>query len=215
MKTLASLLLFLTLAAPTAQAAVTLSTDASSFSGTVLDLTGYTGDFTFLSLPITLADGTQVTPVGTAGQGGSVIGSGFYGFANNGYAQATPLVGTNWFDGYIELQFSSLISSFGGFWNYATPVEGPTPFIAAFDSAGTELGSFDLEAVAPISTPGAVDAFAFRSIFSDLPEIASVRFGGSFLAYAPSIAAVPVPAALPLMMASLGLLGFVARRRRT
>jgi hypothetical protein len=217
MKPFASIALLGALAvAPTAQAAVMLTTDSTGYSGPVLDLTGFEGFYTFFNDPLVLADGTVLTPVGTDTQGGSVVGTGGYGLADNGFSFATPIIGTNSDLGYIELTFTSLVSSFGGFFNYA-PGFGDNPFIAAYDSLGGLLGSFDLSALAPISTPGAVDAFAFRGIDSDATDIASVRFGGSFIIYAPDavvIAPIPVPAALPLMLLALGGLGLVAGRRR-
>ena len=215
MKALAPLALLLALAAPAAQAAVVLTTDGTGYSGPVLDLTGYEGFYTFFNNPLVLADGVTVTPVGTDGQGGSVIGIGGYGLGSNGGSFTTPIIGTNWTDGYIELTFTSLVSSFGGLFNYA-PGFGDNPFLAAYDGLGNLLGSFDLSVLAPISTPGGIDVFDFRGIESDASDIASIRFGGSYLIYAaPNVAPIPVPAALPLMLLALGALGVAARRRRS
>jgi hypothetical protein len=214
MKVLAPLVVALSLSTSAAQATVVLTTDETGYSGPVLDLTGYEGFYTFFNAPIVLADGTTVTPVGTGGQGGSVIGTGGYGFDSNGISSTTPIIGSNWTQGYIELTLTSLVSSFGGFFNYSVPLVGDNPFIAAYDSLGNLLGSFDLSVDAPISTPGGQDVFAFRGIESDATDIASIRFGGSFLVYAPEVAAIPVPATLPLMLLALGGLGLVARRRQ-
>lgn len=215
MKALASLAICLALAAPSAEAVVVLTTDSAGYTGPELDMTGFEGFYTFFdNSSITLADGTIVTAVGTSGQNGSVAGTGGYGLTDNGFSLNTPIIGSNWVSGYVELTFTSLISSFGGFWNYATPVLGDNPFIAAYDSLGNQLGSFDLSVLAPISTPGGQDAFDFLGIESDTADIASIRFGGSYLIYAPQVAAIPVPAALPLMLLALGGLGLVARRRR-
>ncbi|WP_158241835.1 PEP-CTERM sorting domain-containing protein [Tabrizicola sp. TH137] len=221
MKALVSLAVSLVLMASTAQAAVFLTSDSHGYSGPVLNMTGYTGPFIKFDEPITLADGTTVIPAPGASPGGSIAGAGLidpYAFDQNGISRTTPLIGSNARSGFLELRFTSLISSFGGFWNYARGDRpnswGDNPVIAAFDSLGNELGSFDLARLAPISTPGQIDSFAFRAIQSDKADIATIRFGGSFLAYAPSVAAVPVPAALPLLLAAFGLLGLMAHRRK-
>ena len=146
-------------------------------------------------------------------RGGSVIGTGGYGLGSNGISVTTPIIGTNSEFGYVELAFDTAISSFGGFFNYA-PGFGDSPFLAAYDTLGALLGSFDLSTLSPISTPGGTDVFAFRGIESDAGDIASIRFGGSYIVYAPQVAAVPLPAALPLLLAALGGLGIAARRRR-
>lgn len=216
MKVIASFAISFALLAPAVEAAVVLTTDASGYTGPVLDMTGFEGYYTFFdNTSITLADGTAVTAVGTGFQGGSVAGTGGYGFNGNGISFTTPIIGSNSDVGFVELTFTSLLSSFGGFFNYTDPLFGDNPFIAAYDSLGNLLGSFDLSVLAPISTPSGTDVFAFRGIESDATDIASIRFGGSYLAYAPQVAAIPVPAALPLMLLALGGLGVAARRRRT
>jgi hypothetical protein len=199
-----------------ADATVVLTTSEAGYAGPVIDLSGYTGYYTFTNGPLSLPNGVTYEAVGTDGQGGSVIGTGGYGFLSNGGSVTTPLIGTNWYLGYIELTFDQAISSFGGFFNYSPDLTyADNPFIAAYDALGNLLASFDISDLAPISTPSGLDLFAFRGMESDSADIASIRFGGSYLAFAPTIAAVPVPASLPLLLVALGGLGVAARRRKT
>jgi hypothetical protein len=202
------------MSAPVAEAAVVLTTDGSAYTGPVLDFTGYTGLYTFFNAPITLADGTVVTPFGTSGQGGSVIGIGGYGLGSNGTSFTTPLIGTNWLDGYLEFTFASALSSFGGGWDYFVPQVGSNPFIDVLDTLGNVLASFDLTVDAPINAPGN-EAFQFIGFQSDSADIGGIRFGGSYIVYtAPSVAAVPVPASLALLLTALAAFGVAANMRR-
>ena len=201
--------------AQTANASLVLITDGTGYTGPVIDLSGYTGSYTFTQGLLSLPGGVTYQAVGTDTQGGSVLGTGGYGLLSNGISVTTPIIGTNSGIGYVELAFDQVITSFGGLFNYAPGSGGDNPFIAAYDAIGNLLGSFDLSALAPISTPGGVDEFAFRGFESDSADIASIRFGGNFIIFAaPSVAPVPVPAGLPLLLAALGGLGVVARRRK-
>ncbi len=219
------------LVASAAPAAVTLTTDPTGYTGPELDLSAYaTGGYNFTFGPVPIPGGITFTaaPGGSGGYPyggnsgmGSVIGQGGYGLSANGsFGGDAVYIGVDSGTGYAELTFSSLISSFGGFWNYA-PGFGDNPVVSAFDTLGNLLGAFDLSVVAPISTPGAFNAFAFRGLVSDMADIRTIRFGGSYILLAgtadgsvPPTPPIPVPAALPLMLLALGGLGTVGLRRR-
>ena len=187
--------------AQSASAVVVLTTDSSGYTGPQLDLSGYTGtgyNFTF---------GPELLPGGitfTAAPGGDAV-----------------YIGVDSGTGYAELTFSTLISSFGGFWNYfinGQGVLGDDPTIWAFDDFGGVLGEFNLLDLAAISTPGGFNDFAFRGILSDAADIRTIRFGGSYILLAGTAdgsvptSPVPVPAGGLLLIGALG--GLAALRRR-
>ena len=118
--------------------------------------------------------------------------------------------------GTMTYTFSNPVSAVGGFINYA-PDPTTSVTIAALDSNGNVLESYDITNLAPISTPGQMDAGAFRGIVLPNAIIASFQVSDSYVALdnltfsrAP---AVPEPSALVLFAAS-GLSGVVLLQRR-
>ncbi|MCF8484946.1 MAG: VPLPA-CTERM sorting domain-containing protein [Rhodobacteraceae bacterium] len=213
------------LAAP-ADAATMLVTDDSGYTGPSLDLGPFvTGAYNFTFGPTALPGGITFTasPGGGGNSGlGSVIGQGSYGLGSNGnFGGDAVYIGVDSGTGFAQLTFSSLISSFGGYWNYAPANGGDNAFIEALDILGVSLGFYDLEVLAPISTPGGFNEFAFRGISSDAADIKSIRFGGNYILLAgtpdgsvvtPS--EVPVPASLPLLVGGVMLLAGLRRKRK-
>jgi len=209
-------------AAPAANAAVVLSTDPTGYSGPLIDLVDV---FVFPGKPVGLFRAATAGPLALPGgitytseSLSSTIGNGSYFLDANGMSMATRIIGTNDDFAFVTLAFSAAVSSFGGFWNYA-PGIGNNPVIEAYDVFNNLLGSFDLAVLAPISTPGATDAFAFRGIESDAADIASIRFGGSFMILAETgsvpVAPIPLPGACVLLLAAMGGLGVAVRRRKS
>jgi hypothetical protein len=222
--TVAAVVVALSTATPSL-AATTLVTSDVGYSGPELDLSAFeNNNYNFTFGPIALPGGITFTaaPGGGGNSGlGSVIGQGSYGLNGNGsFGNPAVYIGVDSGTGYAELTFSSLISSFGGYWNYATGGSGwDNPFIEALDAFGVSLGFYDLSVLAQISTPGGFNQFEFRGIESDAEDIKTIRFGGSYILLAGTpdgaIAPVPVPAGLPLLLGALAMLVGVRRSRRT
>lgn len=106
------------------------------------------------------------------------------------------------------------VSGVGGFVNYA-PGFG-TYIIEALGAGGIVLESYDIAAVAPISTPAAVNDGAFRGILRGTNDIVAFRLSFGFnviddLAFTRADAAVPEPATLFLMGGGMAV---AALRRR-
>lgn len=218
-------------AAPT----LLVSSDAASYSGPVLNLTGYNnGAYNFTFGPKFLPNGItfEAFPGGGGGSGlGSVIGQGGYGLGhsdgNGSLGDAATYIGVDSATGYAELTFATPVSSFGGYWNYYQTYDldsgiyfydGDTPTLSAYNANGDLIASYDLFTMAPISTPGGFNQFVFRGISDDTADITTIRFGGSYIALAGtadgSLPAIPEPETYAMLLAGLGVLGLVVRRRR-
>jgi hypothetical protein len=205
--------LALTLAAPASAAA--LITNGTGFTGTGLDLTGFTGFYDFTAGPVALPGGITYTSTSSS----SVIGTGGYGLNENGVAATTPIIGTNGTTNTITLTFANPVSAFGAGFSYAVignaPV-GTAPVISAFDINGSLIASYDLEALAPIRSNGANEFFLFRGIDGQGTGIKSFTMTGGFIIAAGTFtnAAIPEPASWAMLIAGFGLTGAVMRRRR-
>ena len=212
-------------------ASSSLTTDPTGYSGPTLDLSAFeTGSYNFTFGPAALPGGIVFTasPGGSGGYPyggnsglGSVIGQGDYGLAGNGsFGGSAVYIGVDSGTGYDTLTFSTPVSSFGAYWNYA-PGFGDDPTLTIFDTSDTQIASFDLASLAPISTPGAFNAFDFRGIVDTNADIKSIEFGGSYilLAGTPSggVPGAPEPATWAMMLlgfAGVGFAGYRGARRR-
>lgn len=212
-----ALLVALPLLSTAAEAAVVLTTNPTAYDGPGLDLRPFAnGQFNFTFGPVSLPGGITMTanPDGGGNTGrGSVIGQGSYGLSNNGRIGGTATyIGLDATEGYVELAFDTLISSFGGYWNYA-PNPAAAPVIGAYDEAGDLLAEFNLALLAPISTPAMFNAFVFRGMSSDATDIKSIRFSGAYMVLSGSPdGTVPLPAAGGMLLG--GLMGLALLRRR-
>jgi MYXO-CTERM domain-containing protein len=140
-----------------------------------------------------------------------------WGIGSNGSWPTLSLIGDNSTTTAITIDLGGLYSSVVGFMNYS-PTDG-TPVIAAIAADGTTvLESYDIAALAPISTPGGTDQGAYRGIVRPTADIRYFRFGGAFTAFHDltldgGAASVPEPSAW--LLALPALLAFrLARRRR-
>jgi hypothetical protein len=218
---LASLLATLALPA----SAATLLTSNAGYTGPGLDLSAYANgmyNFTFGPIPVdgftfTAAPGDGISwPFGGNSGLGSVVGQGGYGLGGNGgFGGAAVYIGVDSGAGFAQLLGPTAYSQIGFFMNYAPGVGNPAT-IETLDAAGMVISSFDLTALAPISTPGGFNAFEFRGIDEGAPVIYGLRFGGNYILVTGTRdgvpGPVPAPAALALFGLGLAALG-IARRR--
>lgn len=200
------------------QASAQLLTSSAGYTGPVLDLTAYNSFYTFTSGPVALPGGITYSSTSSS----SVIGFGGYGLQQNGSLPTALIVGTNSPSATVTFSFASPVSMFGGDMNYSLLFsnglpDGNNPVISAFDSLNGLIASYDLFALAPISTPGGVDAFEFRGIDGGGTPIASFTISGGFAVIAGQVGAVgsvPEPATWAMMLIGFGAVGYSARRRR-
>jgi hypothetical protein len=186
-----------------------LLTSASGYSGPVLKLGEYDGGaFTFTTGPVTLPGGITYS----SGSSNSALGDGVYFLGTNGDSLNSYIVGANDPDAAVTLTFATPVASFGADFNYS-PGTGSDPTISAFGVNGDLIASYDLADLAPISTPGEVNVFAFRGIDGDGAPIASIAFSGDYI-IAEGDGIVPEPTTWAMMLLGFSALGLALRARR-
>lgn len=206
-----------------ADAGTLISSDAS-YTGPDLNLTGYdNGSYNFTFGPLTLGDFTFTAAPGSGGNSGSgsVVGQGSYGLGTNGsFGGNAVYIGVDSATGYAQLLGTVGLSQLGFFFNYAPNNGVDNATISTLNAAGDVMESFDLETLAPISTPGGFNEFQFRGVVSDNADIYGLRFGGNYILASGTATGdiatggVPEPATWGLMIMGFGATGVLVRRRR-
>jgi hypothetical protein len=153
---------------------------------------------------------------------GSAISNNFYGLSNNGSWNDIWYAGTDGPNGFMRFTFSAPVRRFGGIMNYAVPLLGNgSPTIRALNQFDAVIAEYDLFTLAPISTPGGVNAGEFRGIEFATNEIWSLELGNSYILIQDMIVdgastnVVPEPSTIALMAFGFVGLAGVARRRAT
>lgn len=207
------------LAGPTAHAA--LLTSDVGYTGPLIDLSAYaTGSYNFTFGPKPIPGGITFTrsPDTASNSGnGAVLGQGDYGLGSNGsFGGDAIYAGLDGQRGWIRFTLSAPVQSFGAYVNYS-PGDGDAPTISVLDQDGNVLESHNLADVAPVSTPGGFNEFAFRGISLASASIYTLQLSGSYIIAAGSetgLPPVPEPSTYALMLGGIGALAVMARRRR-
>lgn len=212
-------------AAGSASAATSLITTDAGYTGRGLNLSAFAnGSYNFTFGPINVDGFTFTAAPGGGGNSGngSVVGQGGYGLGvNGGFGGDAVYIGVDSGTGSAQLLGSTGYSQMGFFMNYA-PNIGANATIWALDAAGNAFASFDLTALAPISTPGGFNQFQFRGVASDDQLIYGLRFGGNYILVTGTANGVPnngvpEPATWAMLISGFGMAGSamrVARRRK-
>ena len=204
-----------------AQAAPTLLTSDTTYTGPDLDLSGYdNGSYNFTFGPVAVGDFTFMGAPGGGGNSGlgSVVGQGGYGLAGNGsFGLPAVYIGVDSGTGYAQLLGAIAYSQIGFFFNYA-PGVGDNATISTLDAGGAVIDSWDLTVLAPISTPGGFNAFEFRGVAHDTADIYGLRFGGNYILASGTatgdIPGIPEPATWAMMIIGFAGVGAALRSRR-
>ena len=124
---------------------------------------------------ITWSSTDSFSVVNHSGIYGLVANGDWHGFGANGYT------GLNTDIGEMTFRFlSGLVSQVGGFINYA-PGFGPDVLIKAYDINGALLESYNVNMLAPISTPNGLNEGAFRGISRATNDIAAFSVSNSYV----------------------------------
>lgn len=139
-----------------------------------------------------------------------------YGFSNNGLWQGSPpMIGTNDGTSTMEYAFSTLQAGVGGLINYARTgngYEGAPATITVYDSSHTLIESSILN----FSTNGIGEFHGFQEATASIAyfSLSGAYIGLRNLTITTNVSAVPEPESYAMLLAGLGLMGFVARRRK-
>jgi hypothetical protein len=178
----------------------------------------------FTTGPETMAPGITWTANGGAAHAAVFGYTGGYGFAVNGtWAAGLPMIGSDSPTFGMRIDFAAPVAGVGAYLNYA-PKEGDPAVISIFDSTNALLESYTLSFLVDTSQVGLNTTKAgynlgeFHGFLQSTNNISYMTLSGSYIGAANletvSVAAVPEPETYALMMAGLGVMAWVARRRK-
>jgi len=188
---------------------------------------GETRTFTLNGVNVTYTNGSSGVSSYEAFGNTQLWNNGVWGNDRNGYISAY-----NGTQRTMSFSFGTGISQIGALINYLVRSDMPNAVkMEIFDFDGNSLEQFDITGDAPITSPPATPGGLipmnnygeFRGFTRTTADIFRFEFTGgnnivlddlTLSGYVPPAAVIPLPAGLPLLLAGLGALGLVRRRKR-
>jgi hypothetical protein len=215
--TLGTVVLALITTTGTARAAAITSSAGLVGSTTTIDFSQFCPCFEGVSGPVQIGGVVGMDIEASSTSSDLWLYDGAWGLNSNGSWNSgrDGYLGVYPGDGPVRVTFNDgPVSGFGFFANYAPGASEPVR-IHAFDSGGVLLETFDISLLAPISTPGGINAGAFRGIQRGSADIAYFEYSGFAAVFDDlqfTTTAAPEPTLLSLL--ALGLTGVMTRRIR-
>jgi hypothetical protein len=216
MNSLRSVLAVLTVFMCASNAAAYLSTSSGDLiSPAVIDFSQFTSQQSVgsgVQVGQLVGEDVFLTAVGDARVGPMNHGLGANGqWSRDGALSNDLLLGT------FTFKFNNgPVRGAGGLVNYCPDCAAPSVLIEALDNSGNVLEGYDLVVSAPISTPNANNAGAFRGIVRPSNDIHALRLSYAFVVIDDlAFTRVPEPTALGLALVGGVASCFVLGRRRS
>jgi PEP-CTERM motif len=208
--------------APTSWGALITSASQIGTPQTVIDFNQFAGANSITTMgPVSVGAGVTFQ---STNPDGSILGSGPYSFNDNGTWNSSLTFAGLDVDAFgndqytMTFTFAHPVAAVGGLLNYAVfEFSGfSDATISALNSSGMVLESYDIDQLAPISTPGATNAEEFLGIARSQSDIAAFALSNSAIAITDLTFSgnVPEPNTTALCIAGLAVL-LAAFCRRT